>query len=211
MSGVGPVEPGEGTRAWDAPDPAAPPLPRPRAWRPARFLARHRRAVLGAAAAALLLAGGGYLVATRPQPPAPPAPRPAPDPPYPSQVVDISYLEPAPAPRGAGPRSFALTVLVSVASGPPVALTEITQPYDGVALTSTPPTPFRVRAGSARKVLITMRVTKCGRVPVDAGLPFLDVTLSNTRAIELHSYILGPRYAHALSEALYVACGNDFR
>jgi hypothetical protein len=206
VSGVGPVEPGEGTRAWDTPEPGGPPPPRPRGVRLSLLHERHRRSVLAAGAAALLLAGGGFLYATRPHEPHRPPP---PDPPFPSQVVDVTYLDPAPTPRGAASRSFGLAVLVSVQPGPPVTVTRISQPYSGLSLTSAPATPFRVPGGSARKTVITMRVTECRKVPENAGLPFLDVTLRNTRAIEVHSYILGARYAQALSEALHGTCDND--
>ncbi|WNM34452.1 Tat pathway signal sequence domain protein [Streptomyces sp. Li-HN-5-11] len=211
MSGVGPVEPGEGTRAWDTPEPGGPPPPHPRGVRtPLPRLPllreRHRRSVLAAAAAALLLAGGGYLYATRPHEPHQPTP---PGLPVPSQVVDVTYLDPAPTPHGAAPRSFSLTVLVSVQPGPAVTVTRISQPYSGLSLTSAPAAPFRVPGGSARKTVITMRVTECRKVPENAGLPFLDVTLRNTRAMEVHSFILGARYAQALSEALHGTCDND--
>jgi hypothetical protein len=55
-----------------------------------------------------------------------------------------------------------------------------------------------------------MHVTECGKVPRNAGLPFLDVTLRNTSAIEAHSFILGTVYARDLSHALQVACSNKF-
>lgn len=195
---MGPVEPGEGT--WAAP--AAPPLPRGRL---AELYERHRRAVLGTAAALVLLVGGGYLYATRPEPPA------ALPPPYPSQVTDLHYLSSEPSPTGAPGRSFSFGVELNVLSGPPVTVTRISQPYAGLAVKSTPMAPFRTTAGTSRKIIVTMHVTQCKRVPWNAGLPFLDVTLRNTRAIEVHSFILGQRYAQHLSEALQVACSNGFR
>ncbi|GAB7107700.1 hypothetical protein JCM4814A_60140 [Streptomyces phaeofaciens JCM 4814] len=212
MSGVGPIEPGEGTTPRDTPDSLdvegtsrgsghreGSPL--------ARLLATHRRAVLAAATAVLLLAGGGYLYATRPHESQPAAAAP----PFPSQVVDVTYLGGHAVPPGTRPRTFAFDVLLGVESGPAVTVTRVSQPYDGLSLTSAPPTPFRTRAGSAREIVITMHVTECGKVPRNAGLPFLDVTLRNARAIQVHSYILGPRYAQDLSEALQVACSNDSR
>ncbi|MEU6095560.1 Tat pathway signal sequence domain protein [Streptomyces sp. NPDC047079] len=206
MSGVGPVEPGEGTRARDDSRPDdSPPPGRPPQRRLARLHDRHRPLLLAATAVAALLAAGGYLYATRQQKP------PSPPPPYPSQVVTIAYLHTRPTPRGAPPRSFSLSVRLSVESGPPVTVTRIAQPYAGLSVTSIPRPPFRTEAGSARKIAITMQVTECGKAPENAGLPFLDVTLRNTRAIEDHSYILGPRYAHDLSAALHVACGNHSR
>ncbi|PZG87685.1 hypothetical protein C1I97_32445, partial [Streptomyces sp. NTH33] len=78
MSGIGPLEPGEGTCAWDAigpdTDPEGPDGPsRTRsAYGPiARFHERHRRAALVALALVLLLAGGSYLYATRRHTPPP--------------------------------------------------------------------------------------------------------------------------------------------
>ncbi|MBQ0849796.1 Tat pathway signal sequence domain protein [Streptomyces sp. NPDC057620] len=204
MSGVGPVEPGEGTRAWDDLEPPPPAdHGQPRGHPAALYYARHRRAVLASAATAVLLAGGGYLYATRPQPP-PPAVGP-----FPSQVVDIDYLgqegSPANAPKG----SFTFAVQVTARSGPTITVVEISQPYAGLNLTSVPKPPFRTRTGFSHKIVVTMNVTECANTPRNAGLPFLDVTLRNTRAIEDHSYILGERYAHDLSDALQVACSND--
>ncbi|MFJ1650823.1 Tat pathway signal sequence domain protein [Streptomyces sp. NPDC088337] len=220
MSGVGPLEPGEGTRAWgtsDRDDPDAPgdapPRPGALAHGPiaplARLYRRHRRAALTALTLALLLAGGGYLSAIRQDAPQPPPPPPAP--PYPSLVTDVSYLDEVAAPHAAGTRTFSFAVLVSVQTGPPVTVTGIDQPYAGLSLTSEPRAPFLVRAGSAHKVVITMHVKECGKVPGNAGLPFLDVTLRNKRAIQVHGFILGPRYAQSLSQALQVACGNGSR
>ncbi|MDX3530084.1 Tat pathway signal sequence domain protein [Streptomyces sp. ID05-39B] len=200
--GVGPVEPGEGTRAWEAEDA---PARRVRRRSPALFQGRHRRAVLGALTAVLLLTAGGLLWATRPQD----RQQAAPEPPFPSQVVDVGYLGPLPVPPGTRPRTFALELLLSVESGPPVTTTRLAQPYAGIVLTSAPRAPFRTAAGSARKIVITMHVADCGNVPADAGLPFLDVTLRNARAIQDHSFILGSRYAQDLSQALQVACSNE--
>ncbi|KOX00084.1 hypothetical protein [Streptomyces sp. NRRL B-3648] len=211
MSGIGPPEPGEGTRARDdrqpeAASPAGRGHPSPAAW-----YARHRRIVIALAAAAVLLGGGGYLYATRPQQPPPHPPRGPAQAPYPAQVVDVTYLDARTPPPGAPPRSFGFAVLMSVASGPPVTVTRVGQPYAGLALTTEPPAPLRIRAHTARKITITMHVTECEKAPRDAGLPFLDVTLRNTRAIQTQSFIPGPRYAQDLSHALEVACSNRTR
>ncbi|MFB0618797.1 Tat pathway signal sequence domain protein [Streptomyces sp. AGS-58] len=211
MSGIGPPEPGEGTHAWDTRHPRGPrPAGRTRAAAAARY-ARHRRTTLALATATALLGAGGALYATRPQQPLPHPPRPHPEAPYPSQVVDVTYLESRPTPAGAPPRSFSFTVLLSVASGPPVTVTRVAQPYAGLSLTTRPPAPWRTGAGAAREVTVTMHVTKCGKVPWHAGLPFLDLTLRNARAIQVQSFILGGRYARHLSHAVEVACGNRVR
>ncbi|MET9061982.1 Tat pathway signal sequence domain protein [Streptomyces antibioticus] len=202
MSGIGPVEPGEGTtRARDTRNGPAP----ERTSRLARFYGAHRRPVLAGAAAAVLLAGGGYLYATRPHAPQ----QAAPAAPFPSQVVDVTYLGGHAVPPGTRPRTFAFEVLIGVESGPPVTVTRVSQPYAALSLTSAPRAPFRTESGSARTIVITLHVTECGNVPENAGLPFLDVTLRNARAIQVHSFILGRRYAQDLSQALQVACSND--
>jgi hypothetical protein len=203
LSGVGPVEPGEGTRAWDAVEPGPPLLPRVPRGRLARLYARHRRAVLTSATAAAVLAGGGYLFATRPHEPPPDLP------PYPSQVVDVAYLGEESPPANAPSGSFSFAVKITANGGPTITIVRISQPYAALTLTSVPRPPFRTRTGFGHKIVVTMHVTECANVPSNARLPFLDVTLRNTRAIEDHSFILGERYAHDLSEALQVACSND--
>ncbi|KFG00542.1 Tat pathway signal sequence domain protein [Streptomyces europaeiscabiei] len=203
MSGVGPVEPGEGTRARDVPEADLAPPPAPPHGRFTRVYARHRRALLAAAVAVAVLAGGGYLYATRPKP------EPEPEAPYPSQALGVSYLGPVTRAAKAPRASFGFEVELSVRSGPPVTVERMTQPYAGLSLRTDPRTPVRIGTDRPRKIVITMRVTECGKAPENAGLPFLDVTLRNTRAIEAHSFILGERYAQDLSDALQVACSND--
>ncbi|AWW42699.1 Tat pathway signal sequence domain protein [Streptomyces cadmiisoli] len=192
MSGIGPVEPGEGTRAWEAPLAVRPPR-----GRVVRFCDRHRRALVAAATVATLAAVGGRLYATRP----------GPEPPvlaaHPSQVVGVTYLHTEEKPGLDG--GFAFAVELVARSGPPVTVERIDQPYAGLSLASIPRAPF-----GTREIVITMKVTDCGKVPRNVGLPFLDVTLRNTRAMEAHSFILGERYARDLSHALQVACGNEF-
>jgi hypothetical protein len=203
VSGVGPVEPGEGTRPRDTLEADSPVLPRRPRGRLTQWYDRHRRAALGAVMAVVLLAAGSYLYLTRPHKPPPPAP------PYPSQAVDITYLDPVATPQRVRPDSFSFAVDLSVLSGPPVTVRDIAQPYAGLSLTSQPRTPFRTPAGGSRRIVITMHVTQCRKAPESAGLPFLDVTLRNTRAIEVHSFILGPRYAQHLSTALQAICNHS--
>ncbi|MFH8802927.1 hypothetical protein ACH4F6_25555 [Streptomyces sp. NPDC017936] len=122
----------------------------------------------------------------------------------------IAYLGTQEPPEGAAGRSFRFGVEVVTQAGPPVTVARISQPYAGLSVSVAPSPPFRGSPGSAKTVAITMQVTDCARTPQHAGLPFLDVTLRNTRAMEDHSFILGDRYAHDLSEALQVACSNEF-
>ncbi|MFC9157508.1 Tat pathway signal sequence domain protein [Streptomyces bauhiniae] len=187
MTGIGPLEPGEDTWAHEPAE--ARPAPRP--WR--------RRTLLIPATACAVLAAGAALWATRPRP-APP-----PELPFPAQTVTVTFV----AGRTTAPRRLAFDVRLAVESGPPVTVTRVSQPYAGMSAESEPRAPFRTAPGSSRVITVTMRVTECGRVPKNAALPFLEVTLRNTRAIQTQSFILGPRYARYLSTALGEACGES--
>ncbi|MFF7963926.1 Tat pathway signal sequence domain protein [Streptomyces sp. NPDC007903] len=187
MTGIGPLEPGEGT--WARESAEARPAPRP----------RRRRTLLILATACAATAAGGALWATRPRP-APP-----PELPFPAQTVTVTFL----AGRTAAPHRLAFDVRLAVESGPPVTVTRVSQPYAGLAAESEPRAPFRTAPGSSRVITVTMRVTECGRVPKNAALPFLEVTLRNARAIQTQSFILGPRYTRYLSRALGDACGES--
>ncbi|GHE44176.1 hypothetical protein GCM10018771_26000 [Streptomyces cellulosae] len=201
MSGIGPVEPDGDTRPLDPP----PVAPRPRGGPRTRMTRRHR----GAAAAAFLtvaaLTAGTLLYVTRPRPGPPPEPR------FPSQTTSFRYLYMQVRDTDARPREFEFTIQTFTESDAPVTVLGISQPYAGLSLISRPETPLRVKGGGSRKIAVTVRVADCGKVPRNAGLPFLDVTLRNTRAKEAHSYILGACYARDLSRALEEACGNEIR
>jgi hypothetical protein len=166
----------------------------------------HKWRVLTVATALALLTGGGYLYATRPEPAPPPEPA---APPYPSQAVGVSYLGRVTQPAGSPRTRFGFEVELRVLSGPPVTVERMTQPYAGLTLRTDPRTPVRIGTDRPRRIVVTMRVTECRKAPENPGLPFLDVTLRNTRAIEAHSFMLGERYARDLSDALQVACSND--
>ncbi|MCF2125035.1 Tat pathway signal sequence domain protein [Strepomyces sp. STD 3.1] len=197
--GIGPVEPGEDTRAWDVAARARP------HGRVARSCERHRRAFLTTVTALVLLVGGGCLYAGRTRAPA------LDPPPYPSQAVTFVYLDAVDRPSGAKGSGFSFAVRLSVRSGPPVTVTRIAQPSAGLSVTSSPAAPFQTKPHSASKIIVTLRVTECDKAPRNLGFPFLDVTLRNARAIQAHSFILGARYARHLSQALQVACSNDSR
>jgi hypothetical protein len=199
MSGVGPVEPGEGTYAPD--DAHAPLTAGPRQSRPGAFAGRNRPMVIAAASTAILAAGVSYLCLTRPTP-SPPPPTP-----WPAQAVALAYE--APTRPVAGHDSFDFTVTVTTVSGPPVTVEGITQNSAGLRVSTTPAAPFTVSAEKPRKVLIMVHVSECGKVARNAGLPFLDVTLRNARAMQEHSYILGERYARDLARAIGTACHQD--
>ncbi|MEV7419989.1 Tat pathway signal sequence domain protein [Streptomyces sp. NPDC089919] len=195
MSGIGPLEAGEET--WDEP-----PRPGPRRPRSGR-----RRALTALALALAAAAGAGYLYATRTDPPAVPAPA---ELPYPAQAFSVRYGGPAPATTRRD-AAFAFAVLLRTTDGPPVTVHAIRQPSAALSVTADPAPPLTLAKGEMRVVVLQIAVTNCMHVPRNAGLPFLEVTLSNERAKEEHSYILGDRYARELSEALSTACpaGRD--
>ncbi len=201
MSGIGPVEPDGDTRPSD-PSPRAPRL---RSGPAVRMPGHHRRSTAAAFLAVAVLAAGTLLYLTRPRPTPPPEPR------LPSQTTSFRYLSLQVRDTRTTLPEFEFTIQALSESDAPVTVLSISQPYAGLSLTSRPATPLQVKGGGSRKVVVTVRVTECGKVPRNAGLPFLDVTLRNTRAKEAHSYILGARYARDLSTALEVACGNNFR
>ncbi|ATL26981.1 Tat pathway signal sequence domain protein [Streptomyces formicae] len=191
VNAIGPIEPGEDT--YDHETLTAAPV----RLDPRRI--RHRRTALAVAAAVLVGAAGLTLYLTRPEPPPEPAP------PWPSQSVAVTYSGEMSRPR-AGERDFTFAVTFAQESGPPVTVRRVAQPSAALSADTSPPTPFTVESGTPRKLIIKMHIRECGEVPRNAGLPFLEVTLRNTRANEKQSYILGPEYANDLSGALTAAC-----
>jgi hypothetical protein len=147
------------------------------------------------------LAGVLLLTAAPERLPDPPEPLP----PWPAQAVLVSYQGPAP---GADPSDsvFRMRIRFSVIGGPPVTVTALSEDYSGIRLVAVPAPPFQVRQGQARTVDLGIGVTDCGVAPRGLSLPFLNVTLRNTRAIQTESEILGDRYAHDLSVALLRQC-----
>ncbi|MBW5484568.1 hypothetical protein [Streptomyces bambusae] len=105
--------------------------------------------------------------------------------------------------------AFAFTVRVQASAGPPVTVEAIGQPSRALSVTIRPTLPVAVAAGEAREVIVEIRVADCVHIARNSGLPFLEVTLSNERQKEAHSYILGDRYAADLSTALTRACPVD--
>jgi hypothetical protein len=196
VNAIGPIEPGDDTydaSAAHADEVAARPL------RPRPPLTRRRRATLALCAAAVIGAAGLTLHLTRPRPPEPPPPL------YPSQTVSVAYEGGMTHPRP-GDRVFSFTVRLTQDSGPPVSVRRIAQPSAALSLTTAPHAPFTLKSGSPRTARITMHIRECAKVPRNAGLPFLEVTLRNVRAIQTQSFILGSTYAKDLSEALTAAC-----
>lgn len=195
MSGIGPVEPGEDTYHHPAPPLTGATPARARLTVPPRH---RRKAVL--AAVATLTTGVCVYVLTAPEPP------PAPPPPWPSQVVGFAYAGASPKGERAG--VFTFGVSISTEPGRRVTVDAITQPSAALAVSTEPSTPFTVPAGRSRQVVVTVYVLDCGEVPRNSGLPFLDVTLRNERAVQKQSRILGGGYPEDLGAAIHQACAD---
>ncbi|WP_147437093.1 Tat pathway signal sequence domain protein [Streptomyces sp. TLI_171] len=125
-------------------------------------------------------------------------------PPFPSQSTRVSYGGPA----AYGQESFALQLTVHNSGPAPVDVLGVSQGYRGLSVVVSGWLPQTVPVGSTVSLRVGLKVTDCAAAPADAGLPFLDVTLRNTRAMETVSQILGDSYARDLSAALHSSCDN---
>ncbi|MYW66387.1 hypothetical protein GTY65_20345 [Streptomyces sp. SID8379] len=199
MTGIGPVEPYEPDDATARPPTPAPDVltagtTNPRTlyerWRGLSPWHRHTvRALLGAGAAT------AALLLLRPPPATPTAS------PWPSQVTYLHYQ----GQRGDDRYRF----LVRVEQGSPVTVSQLTLPFVEFATTTTPRLPLTVRAGSAERLTVRIRVRECTTPRRDIDLPHLDLVIRNERARQHHSYLFGGAFPHDLDQQLRAAC-TDF-
>ncbi|MBO4259584.1 hypothetical protein [Streptomyces griseorubiginosus] len=206
MSGTGPVEPVGPTETGDAHDVIGADAPRLGDQALDRWRALSPRARGAALAAAALTAAGlaAVLLAPGAGPDrAVPAAAPVP---FPANVTGWHYLGPVTPPD---PRSGLFRFAVRVDSGPPVTLSVVDAAFAGLDARVTPEPAFTVAAGTTRRVTVRISVTDCSGLPLDADLPFLDVTLRNTRAIQHHSFIFDGAYSRDLSAVLHKACDRS--
>ncbi|MER5864700.1 Tat pathway signal sequence domain protein [Kitasatospora sp. NPDC002040] len=189
--GLGPIEAGEGTFS----APSGPPAPGPSARR--RLTGRQRFAV-----AALSIAGITLVTVRLLDQSAPPAAAPVPLAPYPALVTKLTYR----SVTAGEPGGFSMLMSVEVAGSHPVEVIGLSQPYPGLRVSAHRALPYEVMAGQSAPLTLDYRVLDCIGLPLDAGLPYLDVTLRNIRAIQTVSQIPGDGYALALSRQLHIAC-----
>jgi hypothetical protein len=167
-----------------------------------------RRGLL--AATALAAAGALALTAVgdapRHRPRAQPQQTPGPVP-WPAQITDVYYAGMAP---GNDPRSSRFAFLLSVVDrdSRPVTIHHIAQPYAGLYITTEDPLPIGVPPGETRIVRVLADVRDCSRTPARDELPYIDVTLSNLRAMQTQSEILGGSYGDDLSREIDQRCGR---
>ncbi|MGW1022545.1 hypothetical protein ACWD4J_02325 [Streptomyces sp. NPDC002577] len=168
---------------------------------------RLRRLLLTAGAVGAGAAVTAALLLSTSKPPPQFAPDEEPETPWPASVTDFRYTGTASAPAsGNTSRAGAFRFTVSVRRGSPVTIERVSAAFQGLTARTTPVTPFSVRAGTSRPVTVLISVAECAGLPLNASLPFLDVTLRNTRAIQQHSFIFGGAYSRDLSRLLHRVC-----
>ncbi|MET7731835.1 hypothetical protein ABZT02_10730 [Streptomyces sp. NPDC005402] len=209
MTGIGPVEPVDSPDSGESYDVIGTDGPRLADRWSARWRSmppRARRATLTTTAIALLAAA--VLVPRtlfedhHPEPDHTPVP-------WPANVTAWRYLGPAGLPEtpGTHPTSGRFRFAVDVHGGPPVTLQVTGAAFTGLTAHALPET-FTVHPGTTHRVTVQITVSDCSGLPLNADLPFLDVTLRNARAIQHHSFIFGRAYSHDLFQLLRGACGT---
>ncbi|MET8078461.1 hypothetical protein [Streptomyces sp. NPDC005303] len=209
MTGIGPVEPVDSPDSKDSYDVIGTDEPRLTDRWSARWHSmppRARRATLTTTAIALLAAG--VLVPRTLSEDPHPEPEHTPVP-WPANVTAWRYLGPAglPTTPGTHPTSGRFRFAVDVHHGPPVTLQVTGAAFTGLTAHALPET-FTVHPGTTRRVTVEITVSDCSGLPLNADLPFLDVTLRNARAIQHHSFIFGRAYSHDLFQLLRGACAT---
>ncbi|MFF4032387.1 hypothetical protein ACFYZ2_22020 [Streptomyces sviceus] len=209
MTGIGPVEPVDSPERGESHDVIGADGPRLTDrwnawWR--GLPPRVRRAALATTAITLLAAG--VLVPRALSGDQHPEPDRAPVP-WPANVTAWRYLGPAglPEPPGTHRTSGRFRFAVDVHSGTPVTLQVTGAAFTGLTAHALPDA-FTVRPGTTRRVTVEVAVSDCSGLPLNADLPFLDVTLRNTRAIQHHSFIFGRAYSRDLFRLLRDACAT---
>lgn len=161
-----------------------------------------RRATLAAALAVLATAATVLLLPQPTNDPAPAAPVP-----WPANVTSWRYLGlAAPLNTDRHATSGRFHFAIAVDHGPPVTLEVTGAAFDGLTAHALPAPAFTVAAATTRRTTVVISVSDCSGLPLNADLPFLDVTLRNTRAIQHHSFIFGNAFARDLSALLHGAC-----
>ncbi|MGY1501641.1 hypothetical protein ACW4TU_34510 [Streptomyces sp. QTS52] len=200
MTGIGPVEPvnsPDAQETYEVIGADTPPITdRWRALSP-----RVRRTLLGTAA--LAAATAGVIVLLPPEPSAPTSTLTAI--PWPANVTTFRYTGLA-ATFDSAPTSGLFRFAVTVQGGPPVTLRVTGAAVDGLSARISPTEASTVSAGTTRRITVQISVVDCTGLPLDTDLPFLDVTLRNTRAIQQHRFRFGGAYPDDLSQLLDRAC-----
>lgn len=196
MTGIGPVEP------YETADGSQPLTPRPadmvgadspRVYdRWAALPPRRRRLLLAAAVTAAAVTGTLLL-------PTPERPDPPPPDPWPAQVTHLTY---------AGPHGTGFRFTARVDHGTAVTISHVRAGDPRLAATTTPRPPLDITPHSPRTLTVRIDVRDCSALPRALDMTYLDLTLTNRRARELHSFIFIDRYPRDLLTLLRARCAN---
>ncbi|WP_330291778.1 hypothetical protein [Streptomyces sp. NBC_00576] len=201
MTGIGPVEPVNSSDAQDTYEVIGADTPRfTDRWQ--ALPTRVRRAVLGTAA---LAAATAAVIALLPPNPSSPTNTTLTPMPWPANVTTFRYTGLA-ATFDSTPANGLFRFAVTVHSGPPVTLRVTGTGFDGLTARISPAQTSTINAGTTRRITVQISVVDCADLPLDADLPFLDVTLRNTRAIQHQSFTFGGAYPDDLTQLLHAAC-----
>jgi hypothetical protein len=200
MTGIGPVEPVNSPDAQETYEVIGADTPRfTDRWQ--ALSPRLRGAVLGTTA---LAATTATVIALLPTEPSAPTSTLTPMP-WPANVTTFRYTGLA-ATFDSTPASGLFRFAVTVHSGPPVVLRVTGAGFDGLTARISPAETATIEAGTTRRITVQISVVGCSDLPLDPDMPFLDVTLRNTRAIQHHSFIFAGAYPEDLSGLLHSAC-----
>ncbi|MEY9966424.1 hypothetical protein ABIA33_004489 [Streptacidiphilus sp. MAP12-16] len=129
----------------------------------------------------------------------------APPPPWPAQITKVDYSGVGPPPDASG-RRFTLLLTFTDSGDHNVTITQIAQSYRGMVVSVQPAMPIVLYPGKPQVVRLAVDVQNCLNAPLHDDLPFIDVTLSNPRAIQTQSEILGDSYTADVDRLLTRAC-----
>ncbi len=211
MTGIGPVEPVNSPETEASHDVIGADAPRLSdrlsafwAGLPPRARTSVAASAVTAAVAAVTAAAVLLLPGSTADPEPPPAPAPAP---WPANVTTWRY-QGLVAPLNSRTPSGRFRFAVTVDHGPAVTLRVTGTAFGGLTAHAVPDPDFTVPGGTSRWITVELSVSDCSDVPRDANLPFFNVTLRNTRAIQHHSFIFGSTFQRDLSALLHRACST---
>ncbi|GAA2077174.1 hypothetical protein GCM10009801_33100 [Streptomyces albiaxialis] len=161
-----------------------------------------RRGTLAGAALALVAAGTLYAIDDGPAERPRGGPRTARLVPYPAQSTDIRFVDIATT----APGSRTFSIALRVTTDDPVTISRVTQGYEALDVSMQPRRPLSVTPENPRNLGLRAHIRSCEGLPLQARMPFLEVTLRNARASQHLSVIPGDRYARALTRVFRTVC-----
>jgi len=158
---------------------------------------RRRRA--GTAGLVLAVAAALAVPALTHRTPAPPVP-------LPGDLTAVRYLGIGSVGTGLDNREFSIVITVGDTGTVPLTVRRIGQGYAGLTLAAQPVLPVTVRPGQLLTFSLRATVHDCAVIPPDDPYPVLLLTVSDGRATQVQSAVLGAPYILAMHGALLRAC-----